>query len=451
MFKEKITVPPALRAVLVLLVCCLIIGGSARQKQKDILYTIRYWNGDTLLKQERLSPGEFPHTFTPETESGLRFLGWDRSAVPVAGDMDFHAVFAPILDRHMPYLFSREDGFLHPDDPFTPQDLLKALTVLSQPDAQAHFPEMPVSETMTVGQFKEIMTVFYPLSYRRAFSGFEDNQTVTRAMAAKALNLLLGRTEETVSIGQFTSDYADSLPSREDRTDLLEASIAHTAGDSLWADISLATLHRPGWELKAGKLRMYDENGYLMPDTELPGGFKMDSHGCYTCGNAELDGYVTKVLAVIQQENPKAGREELLKLAYLYVRDSFTYLRKPAREMGETGFEIEDALVIFKTGLGNCYNYASAFWACARGLGYDAKCVAGAVGGAHDKGLYPHSWVKIEFDGKMYIFDAELEMAKRKERGSYRSMFKLSLPDAAAWRYTEKWVPPTPAAPEVTP
>lgn len=443
MFKDKLTFSPVLRVLLVMLGCCLVIGGSAQQRQRDILYTIRYWNGDTLLMQERLSPQEFPHTFTPETESGLRFLGWDRAAVPAAGDMDFHAIFAPILNRHMPYLFSREDGFLHPDDPFTPDDLRSALNALASEDAQSHFPELPEGNTLTVGQLKEVMSVFYPMSYRRAFAGYEDKTPLTRAMAAKILNTLLGRAEETVSLGQYTVDYADNLPTRPDRADLLEAAISHTHGDTHWEDVTLVTLHEPGWELKKGILRHYDDNGYLYTDTELPGGFTMDAQGRYTSGSPALDKYVTELLAQLQEETPKASREELLRGAFNYVRDSFTYLRKPAREMGETGFEVEDALVMFKTGMGNCYNYASAFWACARNLGYDAKCIAGAIGGARDKGLYPHSWVKIEFDGKMYIFDTELEMAKRKEKGSYRSMFKLTLAEASSWRYTEKWVPPT--------
>lgn len=443
MFKDKLTNPKALRVLLVMLGCCLVIGGSARQRQRDILYTIRYWNGDTLLMHERLSPQEFPHTFTPETESGLRFLGWDKSAVPAAGDMDFHAIFAPILDRHMPYLFSREDGFLHPDDPFTPDDLRSALNALASEDAQSHFPELPEGKALTVGQLKEVMSIFYPMSYRRAFADLEDKTPLTRAEAAGILNILLNRTGETVSLRQDTQDYADNLPTRPDRADLLEAAIPHTHGDIPWEDVTLAPLHEPGWELKEGILRMYDETGYLFIGTELPGGFTMDAQGRYTSGSPALDKFVTELLARLQEENPEADREELLQAAYNHVRDSFTYLRKPAREMGETGFEIEDALEMFKTGFGNCYNYASAFWACARNLGYDAKCIAGAIGGARDKGLYPHSWVKIQFDGNWYIFDAEQEMAKRKERGYYRSMFKLNLATASYWRYTEKWVPPT--------
>ena len=87
---------------------------------------------------------------------------------------------------------------------------------------------------------------------------------------------------------------------------------------------------------------------------------------------------MAEVLAPICEENET--REEMRRAAFNYVRDSFEYLRRNYYAVGETGWEVEEATTMFSTGRGNCYNYAAAFWALARGLGYDATAVSGTMG-----------------------------------------------------------------------
>ena len=85
---------------------------------------------------------------------------------------------------------------------------------------------------------------------------------------------------------------------------------------------------------------------------------------------------------------------------------------------------------MFKTGRGNCYCFAGVFYYLSRQLGYDNEIISGQVG--HKKS--PHGWVEIEFDGTVYIFDTELEMAYRKKGVYYYDFFKMSYA-AVPWPY----------------
>ena len=138
--------------------------------------------------------------------------------------------------------------------------------------------------------------------------------------------------------------------------------------------------------------------------------------GRYTCADKELDATVASILRGIAAEHADADREELLYQAFLYVRDNFSYLRRDLKAVGATGWMVEDAKAMFEKSRGNCYSFAAAFCALARGLGYDAQCVSGLVLQYADK----HGWVEIEFDGNVYIFDPQLA---NKEMNGGRSNF----------------------------
>ena len=77
---------------------------------------------------------------------------------------------------------------------------------------------------------------------------------------------------------------------------------------------------------------------------------------------------------------------------------------------------------MYSTGKGNCYCYASAFWAAARQLGYQAKVVSGIYGKTERA---PHGWVEIiHEDGVRLTYDVEIEMVMRRknERGDAYAM-----------------------------
>ena len=88
---------------------------------------------------------------------------------------------------------------------------------------------------------------------------------------------------------------------------------------------------------------------------------------------------------------------------------------------------------MYSTGRGNCYCYASAFWAAARGLGYDAKIVSGTIGIEHS----PHGWVEIIIDGDRYTFDVEIEMARRRDGEKKADMYMMSDGKRSTWNYVE--------------
>jgi len=125
----------------------------------------------------------------------------------------------------------------------------------------------------------------------------------------------------------------------------------------------------------------------------------------------------------------------MLRTLYLYVRDHYLYLKRSLYEVGETGWELSEALVMFQTGKGNCYNFTGAFWALARGIGYDAVCYSGLVGRARS----PHSWTEIEFDGVPYIFDVETEMSQRLQDDYISNLYKMTYEQGEYWSYA--WEP----------
>lgn len=55
------------------------------------LYTIKYYDGDTLLRSEKLLYGATP-SYTPE-KTGYIFAGWDKELAPVTGDANYYAQF----------------------------------------------------------------------------------------------------------------------------------------------------------------------------------------------------------------------------------------------------------------------------------------------------------------------------------------------------------------------
>ena len=114
------------------------------------------------------------------------------------------------------------------------------------------------------------------------------------------------------------------------------------------------------------------------------------------------------------------------------MRDNFAYLRRNYYETGDEGWQLNEAVTMLSTRRGNCYNYAAAFWALARGLGFDAEAVAGTVGWNNS----PHGWVIMYDGGTRVVYDVELEMAYHYERGRTDTDLYEMYPAAAySWNY----------------
>ena len=177
-------------------------------------------------------------------------------------------------------------------------------------------------------------------------------------------------------------------------------------------------LPEPGFVWVDGYLYCAGEGGYFLKNAYL-GTLYFSPGGRYTSGSLELDGYVAAVIRDHTDET--MTREDKLLAVYEYVRDNFAYLRRHYYRIGDNAWPMEEALTMYSTGKGNCYCYASAFWAAARGLGYDAKAVSGTYGDEHA----PHGWVEIVTDGKRLTYDVEIEMTIRRDGRTNRSLYAM--------------------------
>ena len=166
---------------------------------------------------------------------------------------------------------------------------------------------------------------------------------------------------------------------------------------------------KDGFLWEDGYLLAIDKDGNLRTDCYI-GVLHFGKDGRYTSGDEELDALVAEVVA----ENTDSGmtRMEMLRAMYDYTMEHITYVGfanyecsfEPAH--GKDGWMPEWAIRALKDGVGNCYCYAAAYAALARGVGFQAYAVGGVVSAMED----PHGWVQIlDEDGNMWMNDPEIE------------------------------------------
>jgi hypothetical protein len=270
-------------------------------------------------------------------------------------------------------------------------------------------------------------------------NGYEDgsfhaSERVTRAEAAAIINRALRRSadRDKVESELMIPLYSDLTSAHWAYYEILEASIGHKAdrsmGSELWVETD-APRYAPGPISVGTELYYADEEGVVVRDRTV-GQLTFGADGRYTSGDAEADAYVQGILAEITTAD--MTREEKLLAAFDYVVESYSYLRRSdAYDPGTTGWEVEEALTILRTGRGNCYCYAGIMCLIARQIGYDAKAISGTTNWTPR----PHAWVEIEFDGVPYIFDPEMEMASKGKYGDHH-FYMLSYDiEATLWPY----------------
>ena len=202
----------------------------------------------------------------------------------------------------------------------------------------------------------------------------------------------------------------------------------HTPGtrEHTWDELVLPIRFEPGFLVRDGWL-YYVQGNYLFLKNEEMDGFRFGADGRYTSGNARLDEVVAQILYELTQEHPNANRRALLRLAFDKCC-SYELIEKGNTLSGQTDWQIEEALIMLLDEKGDCYNYAAAFWALARGLGYDARLCTGTEG----QQQVPHGWVEIAFDGQDYIFDPE-----RQHTLYWQNRYMIGFTEATQWRYQE--------------
>lgn len=247
------------------------------------------------------------------------------------------------------------------------------------------------------------------------------NKALTRRDAARALNQVLGRRGDDKQRLDLVGAILDVSVGDPDFWAIAEASVSHEFEPSEhWLSSSPAPVRQPGFFFLDGRLHAIDEQGAPVVGKEYAG-IRFNAAGEQTSGDAELDELVRDTLVQIV-DFETMSREGMLKAAFDYVSDpyNFGYRGRGHYERGSSGWEIEAASVMFRTEHGNCYNYAAAFWALAKALGYDATAISGSIAGreAQDQreretgvphvDQRDHSWVEIVVDGESRIFDVEM-------------------------------------------
>lgn len=417
---------------------------SMEQTQSVQNFTVTFKVGGEVCNTQTVEEGNIPQSVTVQLE-GIRFIRWmDEQGEPaepfttaVQKDTCYQAEFYPLLTAHVSYLFADEENYLRPDEALTAGELQQALLELAAEGAMDHYPALPEGdEALSYGELIGILADFFPQSEVEDVFAYEEGDVLTRSAFAKGMNDLLGfeatevvvQTAETVIPVDVTAD-------REDAVALLEASVDHEVVEQglCWGEMELPVAYEPGFVNIDGWLYYVQEDHYFLRNDSL-GTMTFGADGRYTSGDADLDATVAAILSQMIDANPEMDRLEILREAYDYCHEEFTYRRTydhPA--FGETGWEIDRSKSMFETGKGNCYNFAAIFWALSRGLGYEARAISGTC----LKDEQPHSWCIIEIDGADYFFDPEWQYAYH-ERGVYdKDMFMIPMDKVSYWTY--KW------------
>ena len=325
---------------------------------------------------------------------------------------------APVFMGRGGYMTDVE-GFFRPDEPLTLGEAAEILARAGQTVPYLGEADTPLTEALLRETIRIVAGDDLADAALTAVHGL-GNETVTRAEAAVFFNRLF-----------------DLAPTETESAYFPDVDPGHWA----WADIQTAAVSRrvwtgpggrlePGFYRRDGYLYSVDETGYFRRN-QFVGSLLFGPDGRYTSGSRELDGYVADMLQSV--DTGDMSREDLLYAAYTYVRDTFTYLTRHYYKIGDVGWQLEEALTMYSTGRGNCYCYAAAFWAAARGLGYDAKIVSGTYG----KEKAPHGWVEIFLEDGRHTYDVEIEMVQRRDGNTNGNMYALDESERRGHGYIE--------------
>ncbi len=401
-------------------------------------YTVTFSVRGHIVSEQTVTQGQCPQVVEPQVQ-GLSFAHWldenqaqaDPFTVPVFEDTRYTAYAYPALTEHVPYLFANHNGSYEPDRPLSPDELLTALEALAAPGARDYFPGMPVGSGTVSGELlRSVLEGFFPT--QAVEEAFPENGSISRRVFSRGMNQLLGRAHDSLTLAPDTTVSLELMLGQRD-PDFLEAVLPHTCGGTdSWQTLELP--YTPGYMNLEGWLYYVNQDGTLLANG-VQDGLTFGADGRYTSGDLSLDSQVAQILAQIITDNPDVTGLDLLRKAYEYSRDSFEYERRwEVYQMGQTGWEIQEALDMLEKGKGNCYSYAAVFWALARGLGYPAEAISGTCTGTDQ----PHGWVRIVLDGVPYFFDPEWEMDYRVDRHIFHmDMFMLEMDEIYYWTY--KW------------
>ncbi len=408
----------------------------------------------------------------PEIE-GYTFRGWQdawgrwelRESLHVWEDTAYYAVYAMALGKnpkHEPYLYLDAEGAFHPNDPMSRRiaariiyrlldtklvgdgvfldvekndSCRKAVATLKSLGALSGSRFYP-DDTITRRELFEILSHFFPIPRENpAFTDLsrddpsypafalaveqgwiegdeaDADREITRIEAAHIFNLVQGRRGDSAERMEVVGTITDVSRMNPWFWDVAEAVISHSyetddEGEH-WTKSEAIPRHEPGMYFDGVKLRAADEKGSAIVDGWFKGVYFSES-GTVSSGMPELDELLWDVLEkTIDPET--MDREAMLEALYLYTVNGFSYSRESKHEYGDTGWEAAEAYDMLTNRRGNCYGYAAVFGCLAREIGCDVTVYSGKI--KSEYGPIPHSWVEINLDGELRLFDPEMEMS----------------------------------------
>lgn len=360
-------------------------------------------------------------------------------------DVNPAAWYGPAVAQLSGVLRGYDDGTMRP---FQDISLAELLTIL----CRALDVETPKA---AVGQpwYEPVVETARERGWLDGLPGFVPTEGAARAVVVAVCNRAVGRTPDRTAIDRLEGQLFLDLPKDHFAYyDVLEASLDHSED---WSGVEIPTL-KPGLHALDGAAyyvkssgtvdetpglrnadgvsflisedhgKVYaDENvhlvdgrpvfctaqGTLLKNGEWHG-FRFDADGRYTSGDAELDRYVEDIIQ--KETRADMTQEEKLYACNCVVR-TYSYLGRneaypdTVKTMPYAD-AIEFAKKIFETGKGDCYNYAAAYYFCAKRLGLDAAAVIGRCAYVRwGPDAYPHAWLEIPMDGGTFLFDAQIE------------------------------------------
>ncbi|MBQ6396727.1 MAG: S-layer homology domain-containing protein [Oscillospiraceae bacterium] len=320
---------------------------------------------------------------------------------------------------------------LHPDDPISRAELFEMLShffpksnerylFTAIPETDARYPAFCLA--MDRGWISDLSV--------------SPDADVSRVEVAHIFNLLRGRTPMANVDYAMVGTILDVSFDDPYFSDIVEAAIAHDAeitdAGEVWTSSEALPLLEAGRFFIGTAMHCIDDRGSAVVNGSYDN-FDFGPDGVVTTGMPELDRLVQDVLIELDLDPSSMEGERMLRTIFNYVTYHNTYLRDGdhLHEVGETGWENDEAYKMLTTHTGNCYNYAAEFYVLARAIGYDAVIYSGTI----DPTQRPHGWVEIEFDGEPYIFDTEIEFKEVTIGGRHSSYFKVPYWKAATWYY----------------
>ncbi len=371
-------------------------------------------------------------------------LGLESPGTLDFADVPSSAWYAPAVERLSGALRGYEDGTFRPARTVTLAEFLSVLCRLEGIEPPAAKPGEP--------WYAPALQSAREAGWLEGLNSVQPQNPATRKTAVMICNRATGRTPDRAAIDRLAGpvflDVRDS--SAPGYYDILEAAVEHSED---WSRAEPPVL-KPGIHVLDGAAYYVNENGtvyetpgiltvgearYLVSDdhgkiyadgaihltdgrpvyctadgtllkNQMWHSFRFDAEGRYTTGDAELDQYLEDVVASDASES----QLDRLYAANRRVR-AFGYLgRNQAYDRSVKTMPYDDAVrfakKIFETGKGDCYNFAAAYFFLAKRLGYDATAVIGKCRYVRwGPDAYPHAWLEIPIDGKIWLFDAQIE------------------------------------------